>query len=458
MKSLYGKFTIFTLLIMLGSFFIAFLGVNTFYHQSLKVKNNDKNMLIAKQISEYIETADQLDLNAFLTTEAKLGYKLYIVSDTHHIKQYGAPFRSNNLPEDAVNQVLGGAEYHGMRDLPKETFVTGFFSDEMANTVGRSFEHDGTTYALFLRPDIKMLFTEAHYLLSGMFLVMAIVSILAMFIVAKKLITPITELTAATKRISEEEFIYETNITRKDELGQLAQSFQLMTHKLGENDRLRKEFISNVSHDFQTPLQNIKGYTDLLEDEELSDKDRKQYTEIIKQETSRLSSLTKQLLLLTSLDQLTSLQRSTYRVDKQIRQVIQRQRWNLEDKQLSLTSQLIPLEMRADASFLDNVWENLLTNAIKYTPEGGQITIRMKEEDGFLLVSFEDTGIGFNEAEKDKLFERFYRADKARHGSIQGTGLGLSIVKQVVELHDGTIHLESGSLGSTFTVKLPNKL
>lgn len=457
MNSLYGKFTISTLLIMLGSFFIAFLGVNTFYHQSLKVKNNDKNMQIAKQVTDYIEESESIDLDSFLNTEAKLGYKLYLVSDTGHIKQYGAPFRSDNLPEKAVNNVLKGNEYHGMRDLPKETFVTGFFSDEMANTVGTSFEHKGTTYALFLRPDIKMLFTEAHYLLSGMFLVMAIVSILAMFIVAKKLITPITELTEATKRISEEDFIYETNITRKDELGQLARSFQLMTNQLSENDQLRKEFISNVSHDFQTPLQNIKGYTALLE-EGITEEEDKNYTTIIKQETDRLSSLTKQLLLLTSLDQLTSLQLSTYRVDQQIRQLIQRQRWNLDDKQLSLTSLLIPYELKADAAFLDNVWENLLTNAIKYTPEGGQITIRMEEDFNFLAVSFEDTGIGFNQAEKEKLFERFYRADKARHGSIKGTGLGLSIVKQVVDLHEGMIHLESNSSGSTFTVKLPKDL
>ncbi len=457
MKSLYGKFTLSTLLIMLGSFFIAFLGVNTFYHQSLKMKNNDKNMQIAKQLTQYIEETEPLDLNRFLHTEAELGYKLYLVSDTGHIKQYGAAFRSDNLSEKAVSQVLNGNEYHGMRDLPKETFVTGFFSDEMANTVGTSFKHEGTTYALFLRPDIKMLFTEAHYLLSGMFVVMAIVSILAMFIVAKKLITPITELTAATKRISEEEFIYETNITRKDELGQLARSFQLMTHKLSENDQLRKEFISNVSHDFQTPLQNIKGYTALLK-ENITDEDRAKYTSIIEQETERLSSLTKQLLLLTSLDQLTSLQVSSYRVDQQIRQVIQRQRWNLDDKQLSLTSLLIPFTLKADAAFLDNVWENLLTNAIKYTPEGGQITIRMEEDFESLYVSFEDTGIGFGKHEKEKLFQRFYRADKARHGSIKGTGLGLSIVKQVVDLHEGSLYAVSEGSGSTFTVKLPKKL
>src|SRR5690606_25069104 len=153
--------------------------------------------------------------------------------------------------------------------------------------------------------------------------VMAIVSLLSMLIVAKKLIEPITKLTAAAKKVGEEQFNGTLDIHRRDEIGQLAQSFQRMTEKLSENDRMRKEFISDVSHDFQSPLLNIKGYANLLMDSELPEQERKNYAKVIQSETERLSSLTKQLLLLTSLDQLESpLKLVKFRLDEQIKEVI----------------------------------------------------------------------------------------------------------------------------------------
>src|SRR5699024_7554380 len=106
-----------------------------------------------------------------------------------------------NLAEKDIESVLNNERYHGMRDLPKETFVTGFFSDEMANTVGVPFIYDNEQYALFLRPNIKMLFTEIHYLLGGLFIVMAVVSLIAMLFIARKLIQPITALTAERKKL-----------------------------------------------------------------------------------------------------------------------------------------------------------------------------------------------------------------------------------------------------------------
>lgn len=139
-----------------------------------------------------------------------------------------------------------------MRDLPKETFVTGFFSDEMANTVGVPFTYDGQQHGLFIRPNIKLLFTEIHYLLGGLFIVMALVSLVAMLFVARKLIQPITTLTAATKKIGAENFALSLPINRADEIGQLADSFQSMANHLQESDATRKQFINDVSHDFQT--------------------------------------------------------------------------------------------------------------------------------------------------------------------------------------------------------------
>lgn len=458
MKSLYAKFVLFTLVIMLSSFFITFLIFNTFYHQSLKVSNDKKNMDIALNIAEYIESDQSMDLDKYLDTQAKTGYKIYVVDETDNKQFFGNDFRVKNLPEKAINSVLADSKYHGMRDLPKETFITGIFSDEMENTVGVPFKFDNKQHALFLRPDIKLLFSEIQYLLGGMFVGMALISLLAMLFVAKKLIKPITQLTEATKRVGDEEFAYNVNISRKDEIGQLASSFQTMVHKLAEHDKLRKEFISDVSHDFQTPLQNIQGYSELLSDIELDDDKRIQYSNIIQDETERLSSLTKQLLLLTSLDQLSApLQLKEFSLDEQLRQVVQRNRWGLEDKEISLMLELESVTITADKSFLENIWENLLSNAIKYTPNQGQIKIHMNASDfGKVNVTFEDTGIGIAKEHLPHIYERFYRADVARHRGIEGTGLGLSIVKQITELHNGTVTLESTpKKGTKITIQLP---
>ena len=395
MRSLYGRFLSFTIGIMLVSTMIAFLIVNTYYHQQLKGQNDAKNMSIAETLAAYIETEAPADLAGYFNTQAAFGYKLYVVDENRQAAMYGAPFRVKNLSDTSVEQVLDGQLYHGMRDLKTETFMTGFFSDELANTVGVPFTYEGKSYALFMRPDLKLLFTEVHILLGGMVVVMAIVSLLSMLIVAKKLIEPITKLTAAAKRVGEEKFNGTLDINRRDEIGQLARSFERMTEKLSENDRIRKEFVSDVSHDFQTPLLNIKGYANLLMDDELPEQERKNYAKVIQSETERLSSLTKQLLLLTSLDQLVSpLKPVVFNLDEQIKEVIRKQRWLLEEKQMALVMELDEVQLKGDPAFLEKVWENLLSNALKYTEAGGEIDICLSEEADEVKFAIKDNGSG----------------------------------------------------------------
>lgn len=454
MKTLYSKFVMTTLLVMIGSLCIGFLATNTYYHQVVKEKNDTKNVIIAQRIAQYIETAKPEDLNSYFMTLGEIGYQIYVTTGEQG-NFFGGEYRDKTLSESVVEHVLNGEVYHGMRDFPKETFMTGFFANELVNTIGVPFTYENKSYALFIRPDIRLLFSEVHTLLGGLMLAMIVLSLLAMLLFAKALIRPITKLTAATRQLAHEKFDTVLDIDRNDELGQLATSFNIMTEKLQENDRVRKEFISNVSHDFQSPLLNIQGYVDLLKNPLLKERERQEYAAIIELETKRLSTLTKQLLLLTSLDQSTRIvKRERYRLDEQLKESVRKYRWQMEEAQLQITYKLEQVIFNGDAGLLQNVWDNLLTNAIKYNIEGGQIHLYLQQKPASLEILVEDNGIGMTATQLAKVYDRFYRADTSR--TKQGTGLGLAIVKQIIELHGGTVHIESTvNAGTKVYIDLP---
>lgn len=454
MKTLYSKFVVTTMLVMIGSLCIGFLATNTYYHQVVKEKNDAKNVTIAQDIAQYIETAKPKDLDHYLMTLGKVGYQIYVTSGEEG-QFFGGEYRDKTLSASVVERVLNGEVYHGMRDFPKETFVTGFFANELINTIGVSFTYEKRSYALFIRPDIRLLFSEVHTILAGLMLVMTVLSLFAMLMFAKALIRPITKLTAATQQLAHEKFDTVLDIDRADEIGQLAASFNTMTEKLQENDRVRKEFISNVSHDFQSPLLNIQGYVDLLKNPLLTKQERHEYAGIIELETKRLSTLTKQLLLLTSLDQSTRIvKRERYSLDEQLKETVRKYRWQIEEAQLQISYKLEPIHYDGDPGLLQNVWDNLLTNAIKYNVNGGQIHLQLQKKPTSLEIIVEDNGIGMTADQLAKVYDRFYRADASR--TKQGTGLGLAIVKQIIELHGGTIQMESAiNAGTKVTIDLP---
>lgn len=457
MKSLYVKFAVTTISIMLVSGLIAFMFSNFYYQQKLKPYNDEKNTEIATEIADYVENEQNVHLGNYLESTASIGYQMLLIDDNGSETYFGDPFRKKALPGKTIDSVLEGDIYHGIADFPQETFVTGFFANELTNTIGVPLEYNDKQYALFIRPNIELLFSEMHILFAWILGLTILLSIVFVLIGTKYLVNPVSKLTKATDKLSKGKYRVKLDIDRNDEIGKLAKSFTNMAEQLEKLDVMKNEFISNISHDIQTPLSSIKGYANLLEKKTLSEEDKSQYVTIINNEINRLSGLTKQLLLLASLDRGEEfLRKETYSLSAQLKEITFNHQWSINEKGIMIHLSLPETFVHGDPSLLYNVWENLLTNAIKYNKENGTIHLSISENDKYIEVRLEDEGIGLSGEAKERIFDRFYREDSARTKMAEGTGLGLSIVSSIITLHDGHIEIDSEKdEGSTFTVYLP---
>jgi two-component system, OmpR family, phosphate regulon sensor histidine kinase PhoR len=240
-------------------------------------------------------------------------------------------------------------------------------------------------------------------------------------------------------------------------VGELANSINKMAAELDQMENLRQEFISNVSHEIQSPLTSIRGFTQALENDQLSPEDRHHYLSIIEDESTRLSRITEDLLKLASLESdRVQFEPKPYHLDKQIRSLILLHEPQWTEKRIDMDVSLEEVEIAADEDLLSQVWINLITNGIKFTPEGGKLHIELHRRNDEAEFKITDTGIGIPEEDQTRIFERFYKADKSRTRSNGGSGLGLSIVKKILDMHKGAIDLESKiGEGTTFIVTLP---
>jgi len=240
-------------------------------------------------------------------------------------------------------------------------------------------------------------------------------------------------------------------------LGELVRSVNKMAGELNEMEQMRQEFVSNVSHEIQSPLTSIRGFARALQEDDLSLETRQHYLGIIETETMRLSKLSDNLLELATLDsEQLKLDPKPYRLDKQIRSLILACEPQWTAKNLELDAALDEASLTADEDLLSQVWINLIHNSIKFTPAGGCVRVALQRQPGSVLVTVADSGPGIAPADQPHIFERFYKTDKSRRRTEGGNGLGLSIVKKIVELHHGSVQVDSQpGQGATFTVRLP---
>jgi signal transduction histidine kinase len=253
---------------------------------------------------------------------------------------------------------------------------------------------------------------------------------------------------------------FNIKVERDDEghLDELVNRINKMAEDLGSIESMRQDFISNISHEFQSPLTSIGGYATLLR-KEGANLQQIEYAGIIEQESKRLSKLSENLLLLSSLEiEEKGIVKNTYRLDRQIEDAVLLLEYQWSAKGIEPDTSFARVDFYGNEDLLKQVWINLLVNAIKFTPQDGEISVSLKVEGENIIVIITDTGIGIAPSDQIHIFERFYKADKSRDRALGGNGLGLSLVKKIVDLHDGRITVESElGEGTTFKVILPNR-
>lgn len=275
--------------------------------------------------------------------------------------------------------------------------------------------------------------------------------VLASITVAK----PVKRISDASKKVAEGDFSVQLEPKGSGEIRELTENFNSMIRGLSANEYLHKEFVSNISHEFNTPITSLKGYAKLLKNDALTPEQRTEYADIIIAESDRLSRLSADMLKLSELENRgLPPERKSFSLDEQIRSAVILLQQSWESKSIALDIDLEEIYFDGDESLLYQLWVNLISNAVRYTESGGMIRISLRSDGGNVTVSVSDSGRGMTPEEADNVFRRFYKADKSR--SSEGTGLGLAIAKRIAELHGGDI-TASGQIGkgSTFKVTLP---
>lgn len=294
-------------------------------------------------------------------------------------------------------------------------------------------------------------------LMMALLVVSLVIGFLVTSLLSKLFFDPIKRLRKAMEQVAEGDFsVRLEDKSSSREITEIYSGFNLMAKELGATEILQTDFVSNVSHEFKTPINAIEGYTTLLQSDNL-DEEQKQYVEKILFNTRRLSSLVGSILLLSKIEnQSIQTNRTRYRLDEQIRQSIVALEPAWEKKEIEFDVDMDRVEYVGDESMMRHVWDNLIGNAIKFDPPCGMVRIRLSQTGEKITFTIEDCGPGLTEEAKKHLFDKFYQADSSHKE--EGNGLGLALVKRILAISGGEItaeNLDGG--GCRFTVILTGK-
>lgn len=271
----------------------------------------------------------------------------------------------------------------------------------------------------------------------------------------KVIVSPIKKLIHGIRRVSHGDFSVQVECDTRTEISELITEFNKMVRELGNIETLRNDFVANVSHEFKTPIAAIEGCATLLQDENLTPEERLEYTQLISESAHRLSVLTTNILQLSKLENQEIVpELKEFSLDEQLRQAILLLENQWGDKNIDLDIDLDPATVFSSEELLMQVWTNLIGNAIKFSHNGGIISISLKSVDKKYFISIKDNGIGMSSETIEHIFDKFYQGDTSHSG--KGNGLGLPLANRIVTIFGGNMFVKSTlGQGSEFVVELP---
>ncbi len=299
---------------------------------------------------------------------------------------------------------------------------------------------------------------ETWLLLLDLVVISLVVGSVVTIFVAKYFFDPIKKLGKAMEQVADGDFsVRLEEKSSSKEIMEIYSGFNMMAHELSATEILQTDFVSNVSHEFKTPINAIEGYSMLLQDSENLSSEQQAYVEKIVFNTQRLSSLVGSILLLSKLDnQQIPTGQTRFRLDEQIRQSIVALEPAWEKKELEFDVDLERVDFVGNEPMLRHVWDNLISNAIKFSPQGGTVRMELVRNNGILQFSISDQGPGISEDALKHIFDKFYQADSSHKQ--EGNGLGLALVKRIVAFENGSVRAENREAGGAkFVVTLHQK-
>jgi len=296
------------------------------------------------------------------------------------------------------------------------------------------------------------------FFLSG--LVVMMLAFIAVYYITRRLVHPLNAMVSATKRYAKGDFRYRVNTPENDELRLLAEAFNSMAISLATLEASRRSFVANVSHELKTPMTSIGGFIDGMLDGTIAPEDHGKYLQLVSGEVQRLSRLVTGMLNLSKIEAgELQMKRVSFDVSELLFTTLLSFERIIAARQIELVGldELGSQTVAGDRDLLTQVLYNLIDNAVKFTPPGGQIELHVTQERDLNRIALRNTGVGVSSEELARIFERFYKTDQSRSYDTKGAGLGLYLAKTIVTMHGGTIEASSdGESWTEFVVELPD--
>lgn len=475
--------TLFALLLLMSASFIGFaLWSAPMFLQELNQKLNldladnivkEKNLMLNTQVND--EAMQSVFMGLMLVNPV---IEVYLVDTTGKLLSYSAPegvVKRQHIDLAPVQQFLDKQQHFPvLGNDPRDLMRDKVFS---AAPIYENQRLQGYLYIVLggQAYDSVVELLESSYILrlwTGAVVVSLLIALLAGFMAFRHITRRVQQLAVGMDTFKKSDFQQSIALMerfdgrRGDEIDQLGSTFREMSERivhqvklLQHNDASRREMVANVSHDLRTPLASLQGYLETLKlkAEDLSDAQRQEYIDIAYKHSERLRKLISELFELSTLEnQDARLHFEPFSMSELLQDVCQKFRLEAEKKGLQLSTAIStqPTFVSADIGLIQRVVENLIENAIKYTPEGGQVAVSLLMGEDTITTQITDTGQGISAEDIPHIFERFYRVEK--HRNLDGTGLGLAIAKRIMQLHNSSIEVQSKpNLGTTFSFPLP---